>query len=71
MQASVRGATDYMESADQERFIKAHNEGKLVRPEDAGHVIAALAIKAPKALSGQFVSWDGQECADFRRKEAT
>ena len=68
MQVAVRGATEHMSKSDQERFVKAHAEGKLVRPEDAGHVIASLAIKAPKSLSGQFVSWDGQECAEFRWK---
>lgn len=68
MQAAVRGATGYMASADQERFLKAHREGKLVRPEDSGYVIASLALNASKTLSGQFVSWDSQECADFRRK---
>jgi hypothetical protein len=48
------------------KFVQAHAQGKLVTPEDAGHVIAALALKAPKSLSGRFVSWDSEECKDFR-----
>jgi hypothetical protein len=69
MQARVREATEYMTKADQERFHKAYAEGKLVKPQDSGYVIAALALKAPKSLSGQFVNWDDDECAEFRRKD--
>ncbi|KAI0375600.1 short-chain dehydrogenase [Pilatotrama ljubarskyi] len=51
-----------------QKFTEAHEKGVLVKPEDAGHVIAALALKAPKSLSGQFVTWNGEECKDFRRQ---
>ncbi|KAJ7179064.1 hypothetical protein C8R46DRAFT_1072354 [Mycena filopes] len=47
-------------------FVNTHADGKLLRPEEPGHVIAALALQAAKSLSGQFVSWDSQECADYR-----
>lgn len=57
----------YMKETDLNRFTKAHADGKLVKPEDVGHVIAALSVEAPKSLSGQFVSWDSAECKDFRR----
>lgn len=60
-----------MKEADYNKFIKAHADGKLVRPEDAGHVIAALSVRAPKSLSGQFVSWDSAEYKDFRRASGT
>lgn len=56
-----------MKDEDHKIFIKAHADGKLVKPEDAGHVIAALSLRAPKSLSGQFVSWDSDDCKDFRR----
>ncbi|KAJ8481769.1 hypothetical protein ONZ51_g5792 [Trametes cubensis] len=49
------------------RFTSAYEKGELVKPEDAGHVIAALSLKAPPSLSGQFVSWNGDECKEFRR----
>lgn len=70
MQATIRslGALT-MKEADHKSFIKAHTDGKLVKPEDAGYVIAELATRAPKSLSGQFVSWDSADCADFRRKD--
>jgi hypothetical protein len=68
MQAAVRNSGAHMREKDMERFVKAHAEGKLVKPEDSGYVIATLAVKAPKSLSGQFVSWDGDDCAEFRRK---
>jgi len=46
-------------------FVQAHVEGKLLKPEDPGHVLAALSINAPKSLSGEFVSWNSEECKDF------
>ena len=49
------------------KFTSAYEKGELVKPEDAGHVIAALSLKAPPSLSGQFVSWNGDECKEFRR----
>ena len=49
------------------RFTSAYEKGELVKPEDTGHVIAALSLKAPPSLSGQFVSWNGDECKEFRR----
>ncbi|KAI5124922.1 hypothetical protein M0805_007350 [Coniferiporia weirii] len=52
---------------DMNRFVKAHSEGTLVKPDDVGHVVASLSLAAPKALSGMFVSWDSEECKDFRR----
>lgn len=68
MQALLREkGPENMPPKEMQRFVQAHTEGKLVKPEDAGHVIAALSLQAPKSLSGQFVSWDGEECKDFRR----
>ena len=51
---------------ERQRFISAHNEGRLVRPEIIGHVVAALVLRAAKALSGQFISWDSEECKPYR-----
>lgn len=50
------------------RFIKLHETKTLVKPEDSGHVIAALAVKAGKDLTGKFVSWDEDAMAPFRRE---
>lgn len=58
----------HMSKADHDMFLRAHADGKLVKPEDAGHVIAALALEAPPDLNGKFVSWDSEECRAFRQK---
>lgn len=57
-----------MSKQDYDMFVREHAEGKLNKPEDPGYVIASLALNAPKAMSGSFVSWDSAECAAFRRK---
>ncbi|KAJ3570213.1 hypothetical protein NP233_g4558 [Leucocoprinus birnbaumii] len=68
MQETLRqiGATNML-PADHEKFVRVHADGKLVKPEDCGHVIAALAMDAPKELSGSFVNWDSEECKPFRQ----
>ena len=53
---------------ERQRFISAHKEGKLVRPEIIGHVVAALVLRATKELSGQFISWDSEECKPYRNE---
>jgi hypothetical protein len=50
-----------------ENFAREKREGLLLKPEDPGHVIAALALHAPESLSGEFVSWDDERCREFRR----
>ena len=45
-----------------QKFIQAYEEGKLVKPEDAGHVIASLSLKAPRSLTGRFINWNGDGC---------
>lgn len=68
MQQLIRDdGTDHLTSKDYAKFTAAFSQGQLVKPEDCGHVIAALALKAPKSLSGQFISWDSAECKEFRR----
>jgi NAD(P)-dependent dehydrogenase (short-subunit alcohol dehydrogenase family) len=47
------------------KFAQAYAEGTLLKPEDPGHVLAALSIQAPKSLSGQFVNWNSKECKEF------
>ena len=57
----------HMRKQDLEKFVNAYEGGTLVKPEDAGYVIAALSLKAPRALSGKFVSWNSDECQEFRK----
>lgn len=44
-----------MDEKDQGKFISAKKDGKLLPPEKPGVVIAELAIRAEKDLSGQFL----------------
>lgn len=57
-----------MEATVLKKFTEAYEKGELVKPEDAGHVIAALALKAHKSMSGQFFSWNEEKCNEFRRQ---
>jgi len=50
-----------------ESFVREKEEGLLLKPEDPGHVIAALAVNGPRSLSGEFVNWDDERCREFRR----
>lgn len=65
MQAQVRSLEGKMKPEDLAVFINAFKEGKLVDPTECGYVIAGLALKAPKELSGKYVSWDSEDCRDF------
>lgn len=55
-----------MSKEDHAKFVKVHADGALLSPEAPGYVIAALALKAPSSLTGQFVSWDDDNCKEFR-----
>lgn len=67
MQAALRqDGVSHMAHKDYALFVAAHADGKLLQPEAPGHVIAALAVRAAKSLSGQFVSWDAPDCAEYR-----
>ena len=50
-----------------ESFVREKREGLLLKPEDPGHVIAALALHAPQSLSGEFISWEDERCREFKR----
>lgn len=56
-----------MNEDDAGKFLGAHRDDKLVDPKVVGSVIASLALNAENSLSGLFVSWDGVECASYRR----
>ncbi|KAK2466272.1 hypothetical protein APHAL10511_001914 [Amanita phalloides] len=70
MQAKLRDEGQlYMAKAAHDVFTNAYAENMLVKPEDCGHVIAALALKAPEHLSGQFLSWESEDCRPFRKEQ--
>lgn len=67
MQSFIRGDDgSAIPDVERQRFISAHKEGKLVRPEIIGNIVAALVLKATKDLNGQFISWDSEECKPYR-----
>ncbi len=70
MQVLIRssGAAS-MDEEDHQVFVRTYAEGKLIKPEDCGHVIAALSLRASKHLSGQFVSWDSDDCKAYREDQ--
>lgn len=39
------------------KFTGVHKDGKLLQPEQPGHVMAKLVLDAPKELSGHFHSY--------------
>ncbi|KAG7096876.1 hypothetical protein E1B28_004282 [Marasmius oreades] len=70
MQQAIRDlGGKHMTQSDHQKFIRLHTDKILLRPEIPGHVIAALVLRAPKALSGQFVNWDDECCEDFRSEK--
>lgn len=44
-----------MDEKDQAKFLSAKKDGKLLPPEKPGRVIAELAVRAEKDLSGLFL----------------
>lgn len=48
------------------QFVKAFEEGKLVKPKDPARVFANFATKGSLDLSGQYLKWDGQDLAPYR-----
>ncbi|KAL4926753.1 SDR family oxidoreductase [Aspergillus undulatus] len=49
-----------------EKFTSVHKEGKLLKPEQPGHVMAKLVLGAPRELSGKFLSWNDQALEAFQ-----
>lgn len=58
MQGDIRDKyLQNMDEKDQEKFVSAKRDGKLLPAEKPGHVIAELALRAPQELSGQFLRY--------------
>ncbi|KAG2037571.1 hypothetical protein BDR03DRAFT_956957 [Suillus americanus] len=69
MQAVLRNTgAQHMKATDHKSFVDAYNKGILVNPHDVGYVIAALSLRAPLSLTGQFMNWNSEECREFQRK---
>jgi hypothetical protein len=67
MQTAIRSiGAQHMTEKDHAKFTGLHAEGKLVKPAEAGAVLAGLAMKGEKKWSGEFVSWDASDMDPYR-----
>ncbi|KAF9110679.1 hypothetical protein BGX27_006027 [Mortierella sp. AM989] len=67
MQAIVRTkGVDNMVPDQYAKFSDMHDAKKLLDPDEPGHVIASLSVKAPSSISGQFFSWDDDQLKEHR-----
>ena len=55
MQVEVRGHKGVMDGKDVEKFKTLFEQGKLLKPEQPGNVMARLAVGMEKGLSGKFL----------------
>lgn len=69
MQAMIRAEGEQAMRGDHSKFIDLHRSGQLVKPQDPGHVLVALAANPPKELSGKMYSWNDQEMQPFCLKK--
>jgi NAD(P)-dependent dehydrogenase (short-subunit alcohol dehydrogenase family) len=56
MQLEIRRNNSVMDEKDAKKFKSLHEEGKLLRPEQPGNVMARLAVEGDKGLSGKFLT---------------
>ncbi|KAK4102687.1 NAD(P)-binding protein [Parathielavia hyrcaniae] len=66
MQKELREKGTEMAKKDYETFRTAFEDGKLIKPEQPGRVIATLSIDAKPELSGKYFKWDAGELAEYR-----
>lgn len=57
MQREIREKHAHAMGDHHEKFAKLKENGKLLKPEQPGHVIAKLALEGGKPLSGQFLKY--------------
>jgi NAD(P)-dependent dehydrogenase (short-subunit alcohol dehydrogenase family) len=56
MQKAIRDEhSGKMDVKDSTKFRDLYSSGKLLKPEQPGHVIARLVLDAPRDLSGKFL----------------
>lgn len=57
MQRELReGHATTLEPQVHSKFTAVHRDGKLLKPEQPGHVMAKLVLDAPSTLTGKFLS---------------
>ncbi|KAF2153309.1 NAD(P)-binding protein [Myriangium duriaei CBS 260.36] len=67
MQKAIREQhASVMDKHNADNFLNLKATGKLLRPEQPGHVMAQLALEAPKELSGAFITWNDEKLKEFQ-----
>ena len=67
MQEEIRRRhVNNMDEDDRRKFVGTFEDGKLLRPEQPGNVMARLAVRANKGLSGKFVQWNEEELKEYQ-----
>ena len=67
MQKQLREVhSSMMDKMDNAKFLGLHESGKLLKPEQPGHVIAKMVLDPPTELNGQYIDWEGKEVARFQ-----
>lgn len=67
MQKNLREeGRDHMDLDKHQEFVDAFHNGELVKPDEPGHVIAALSLNASPEYSGKFLSWNDSELSSYR-----
>jgi NAD(P)-dependent dehydrogenase (short-subunit alcohol dehydrogenase family) len=67
MQKELREKGAAMAKKDYEGFVADFEEGRLIKPEFAGAIIARLATDAKTELSGRYFKWDAPELEEYRK----
>lgn len=57
MQREIREKHSLVMGDHHGKFIKLNEDGKLLKPEQPGHVIAKLALEGGNEFSGQFLEY--------------
>ncbi|KAM4063732.1 short chain dehydrogenase [Hirsutella rhossiliensis] len=67
MQSVIRAAgKEVMDKAQYDNFVDAYQQGKLLKPEQPGHVVAKFVARPRKDLSGNFLNWNSPELAAYQ-----
>ncbi|EFY87104.1 short-chain dehydrogenase/reductase [Metarhizium acridum CQMa 102] len=67
MQVQIRSSGQQsMDKAQYDTFIEAFEQGKLLKPEQPGNVIAKFVASPQRELSGKDLSWNSAELASYQ-----
>ncbi|KAL2021002.1 hypothetical protein VTK56DRAFT_7776 [Thermocarpiscus australiensis] len=67
MQKELREKGTAMSKKDYETFKSDFEQGRLIKPEQSGGVIAELSLRAKPEFSGKYFKWDAPEMAEYHR----